>query len=253
MKIKKGQVYALIGARGGSKTIPKKNILNVGGFPLIAFSIVVGKMLPEIERVIVSTDSDEIAKIAKNYGADVPFLRPKEFAQDTSTDLEFIVHALEWLGQNEGSVPEYIMLLRPTSPLRDPKKIKEAFEHIKKHQDSTSLRSAHKIDLTPQKLYGLNDKFFIGLFPQDARPEYHGLPRQSFPPTYKPDGYIDILKSKFILNNPGLTHGDKILAFLTPDTGDIDSINDLEYVKETVDKNKWEIYDHLKKNFKNKK
>ncbi len=247
MKIKKGSVHAIIGARGGSKTIPKKNIVDIGGFPLIAFSIAAGHLTEGVERVIVSTDSEEIAEIAKQYGADVPFLRPKELATDTSLDREFIVHALEWLQKNEGSIPEYLLLLRPTSPLRDPKKITEAIEHIKKHPDATSLRSAHKIEHTPQKMYGLEGNYFVGLFPQDRRPEYHGLPRQAFPSTYKPDGYLDVLKSEFILNNPGLTHGDKILAFFTPDTGDIDSMNDLKYVQSIIDKEKWAIHEHLKK------
>ncbi len=252
-KIKKGSTYAIIGARGGSKTIPKKNIKDVGGFPLIAYSIAAAKLAKDVERVIVSTDSEEIAEVAKKYGAEVPFRRPREFATDTSIDREFIVHALEWLEKHEGSVPQYLLFLRPTSPLRDPKKLSEAIAHIKKFPESTSLRSAHKIELTPQKMYGLEGDYFVGLFPRDKRPEYHGLPRQTFPPTYKPDGYVDVLKSEFILNNPGQTHGDSILAFHTPDTGDIDNMNDLEYVEEILNKNQWEIYEYLKNSFHNQK
>lgn len=248
MKVKKGQIYAIIGARGGSKTIPKKNILDIGGYPLIAFSIAAGKMTPEVERVIVSTDSPEIAEVAKKFGADAPFLRPKEFATDTSIDRDFLVHALEWLLENEDSIPEYLLLLRPTSPLRDPQKISEAIAHIKKFPEATSLRSAHKIDLTPQKMYGLEGDYFTGLFPHDKRPEYHGLPRQAFPPTYKPDGYLDVLKSEFILNNAGATHGDKIIAFITPNTGDIDSMNDLKYVQKIIDEHDWPTHAYLKKN-----
>lgn len=250
MQVKKGQTYAIIGARGGSKSIPKKNILDIGGFPLIAFSIAAGKMTPEVERIIVSTDSQEIADVAKKFGADVPFLRPAEFSTDTSIDREFLVHALEWLQKNEGSVPEYLLFLRPTSPLRDPKKLSEAVAHIKKFPESTSLRSAHKIELTPQKMYALEKDYFVGLFPHEKRPEYHGLPRQAFPSTYKPDGYLDVLKSEFILSNDGLTHGDKILAFFTPDTGDIDNLSDLKYVQKIISEDKWPTYEYLKKHYK---
>ena len=92
--MKKLSIVGIIPARGGSKGIPKKNIKEVGGFPMIAYSVVAGQLVENIERCIVSTDSQEIADIAKSYGADVPFLRPSEFATDSSTDIEFIKHAI---------------------------------------------------------------------------------------------------------------------------------------------------------------
>ncbi len=245
----KKAVYAIIPARGGSKTIPKKNILNIGGYPLIAYSIAAAKLSKTIDRVIISTDSVEIAEISKKYGAEVPFLRPAEISQDMSTDAEFMLHAIKWFKENEGKVADYFVHLRPTSPLRDPQKIDEAVESIFKHPEVNALRSGHKVDTTPQKLFGLVDGYFVGLFPADTRPEYHNLPRQTFPPTYKPDGYVDVLKTEFV-EKTGMVHGDKILAFLTPDTGDIDYLSDLKYVQKVVEERPWAVHEYLKKNFK---
>src|SRR5687767_14237993 len=113
-------IYAVIPARGGSKGVPRKNLRSVSGVPLIAYSIKAALKTPSIERTIVSTDSPEIADVAKNLGADVPFFRPEEISQDRSTDYEFVAHMLEWLQNNEGKIPSQIVHLRPTTPLRDP-------------------------------------------------------------------------------------------------------------------------------------
>lgn len=248
--IQPGKTYAIIGARGGSKNVPQKNIRLIEGFPLIAYSIVAAKLTKGVERVIVSTDSEQIAEIAKKFGAEVPFLRPAELATDHSIDREFIVHALEWLQENERGIPEYLLFLRPTSPLRDPQKITEALELIKNTPDATGLRSAHISDAVPQKMFALNGKYFTGLFPDDTRPEYHGFPRQAFPPSYKADGYTDVLKSATVLSNPDTTYGENILAFVTPDTGDIDVISDLHFVHAMLASKEWEVYEYLKKHYK---
>ncbi len=238
--------YALIPARGGSKSIPKKNIMNLGGFPLIAYSIVAAKLSDSIERIIVSTDSEEIADIAERFGAEVPFMRPKEISQDLSTDREFAVHALQWLRENEGKVPEYLVHLRPTTPLRAPQHIDEAVALIKKYPHATSLRSAHEVQHAPQKWFGLKGAYFEGLFPNDSRLEYHNLPRQSFAPVYKPNGYVDVLKSSVILNSHGF-HGDQILAYIAPDTGDIDHLSDVDFARSQLESGQWEVYEYLLK------
>jgi CMP-N-acetylneuraminic acid synthetase len=175
------KTIALIPARGGSKGVPKKNIYNLGGFPLIAYSIIAAKLAKGVDRVIVSTDSSEIAEISKKFGAEVPFLRPAELATDKAIDKDYIKHALRWLADNEGSYPQYLVNLRPTTPLRDPQHIDDAITLIKSKKEATSLRSGHEIKESPYKLFGLSDGFFRGLFPQDPRPEYYDLTRQSFP------------------------------------------------------------------------
>jgi CMP-N,N'-diacetyllegionaminic acid synthase len=248
-KPKTAGTVAIIGARGGSKAVPGKNVADVGGYPLIAYSIAVAKLTPGIDRVIVSTDSSAIADVAKPYGVEVPFLRPAHLAGDHSTDREFIVHALEWIRKEEGAVPEFVVLLRPTSPLRDPKVVARALEMIKADPEATGLRSAHATSTVPHKMFGLEGRFLRGLFPHDTRTEYHGLPRQAFPLSYKADGYVDILRSSTVLGHPERTFGEHILAFITPDTGDIDHQGDLEHVLSILAADHWDVYEYLKKHF----
>src|SRR3989338_8383279 len=150
---KNKNIIALIPARGGSKSIPKKNIIDVGDFPLIAYSIAAAKMSKHISRIIVSTDSPEIAEVAKRYGAEVPFMRPAEYATDTAIDLDVVKHALGWLQEHENYEPEYVVFLRPTTPLRDPTMIDKAIESILSHSEATSLRSGHEIRESPYKLF----------------------------------------------------------------------------------------------------
>ena len=229
-------VIAIIPARGGSKGVPGKNIMPFMGHPLIAFSIVAALQCGSVSRVIVSTDSEEFARIAKKYGAEVPFLRPSEFATDTSTDREFLLHAMKWFQEHEGTVPEYFVHLRPTTPLRDPALIDQAIENIMACPQATSLRSAHLASKTPYKWFQLDENgFFRGIRPDDHRLEYYNLPRQSFPPVYDPNGYVDIVKSTQVLASES-THGSRILGFITPYSHEIDSLDDLAFLKYLAEK-----------------
>ena len=112
------QVLALIPARGGSKGIPRKNIISIAGRPLIAYTIEQAQRSQHINRVIVTTDDEEIAAVSRSFGAEVPFLRPGAFAQDLSPDIDVFRHALGWLQGHEGYAPELIVHLRPTGPVR---------------------------------------------------------------------------------------------------------------------------------------
>ncbi|MDO8743413.1 MAG: acylneuraminate cytidylyltransferase family protein [Candidatus Azambacteria bacterium] len=242
------KIIAIIPARGGSKSIPKKNIVDLGGFPLIAYSIAVAKLSNIISRVIVSTDSEEIAQVARKYGAEVPFMRPAEFAADTSGDFEVFKHAIEWLKENENYEPEYLVHLRPTTPLRESELIDKGIEDIIRHPEATSLRSGHELRESPHKCFALENGFFVGLFPEDKRPDYANLPRQAFPAAYQPDGYVDVVKRKTIMED-GIFHGSKILGFISPDTGELDRPEDLEFIKFNLNKGHYKIYDYLKNNF----
>ena len=246
---KNKKIIAIIPARGGSKSIPKKNIIDLGGFPLIAYSIVAAKMSKLISRVIVSTDSKEISEISKKYGAEVPFLRPAEFATNTSGDFEVFKHAVDWLKKNEGYLPEYWVHLRPTTPLREPELVDKAIEQFIQNKEATSLRSGHQLRESPHKCFMIENGFFVGLFPEDKRPDYTNLPRQSFPPVYQPDGYVDIIKSQTIMEKD-IFHGENIMAFISPDSGELDRPEDLEFIKFNLNKGRYKIYEYLKNNFK---
>src|SRR5512134_1814031 len=112
------EILALIPARGGSKGIPRKNIRSFAGYPLIAWSIAAARQSACVTRILLSTDDPEIAAVAREYGAETPFLRPAELAQDNTTDLPVFEHAIQWLAQNEGYQPDIVVQLRPTSPIR---------------------------------------------------------------------------------------------------------------------------------------
>lgn len=242
------QTIAIIPARGGSKGVPRKNMREVGGFPLVAYSIAAAKLANRVDRVIVSTDDEEIAAVARKFGAEVPFIRPAEFATDKSPDGHYLRHALSWFTEHEQACPAYLVNLRPTTPLRDPKHIDEAVELMTKNPEATSMRSGHEIRESPYKLFGIKDGYFVGLFPDDPRPEYYDLPRQSFPPVYQPDGYVDIIVTDWILNNDSV-HGPRILAYASPDTGEIDTAEDFKFLQFNLEKQDWEIYRYLKENF----
>ncbi|MBN1526108.1 MAG: acylneuraminate cytidylyltransferase family protein [Candidatus Omnitrophica bacterium] len=250
--MKKSDVIALIQARGGSKGVPKKNIRDLGGFPLIAYSVVACKLAKNIERTIISTDSEEIAEIAKLFGAEVPFMRPAEFARDNSTDKEVIEHALGWFEQNENYAPEYWVQIRPTTPLRDPALLSESVSYIKSRPESTSLVSVHEIEEPPGKMFGMHDGYLQGLCPFDPRPEYFTLPRQAFPPAYFGNGYVDIIKTH-TLKRYRSCYGPRMLAFMTPDTGEVDGPDDFRKLNFFLANQKHPVYDHLCSNYKNLK
>ena len=163
------KIYAIIPAWSGSKGVPKKNIRLLGGHPLIAYSIVAARRCRHIDRVIVSTDSPEIADISGAYGAEAPFLRPAELARDSSTDVEFIRHALDWFQDHEHLQPELLVHLRPTTPLRESALIDSAIDLIASHDEATSLRSAHQVAEPPEKMFRVEDGFLTGLFPPTTR------------------------------------------------------------------------------------
>ena len=229
-------MIAIIPARSGSKGVPGKNIKLLGGIPLFAFSIIAAKMMPSVSRVIVSTDSEEYAQIAIEYGAEVPFLRPNEISGDKSTDFDLFLHALNWFNKNENLIPEYILHLRPTTPLRNPQIMDEAVKLFFENKNlASSLRSGHSAPESPYKWFLKDDNNYFKGLRDDLTPEKVNLPRQSFPSVYIPDGYIDILKSSVILDS-GTLHGDKMLVFESPFCVEVDTKDDFEYLEFQIEK-----------------
>ena len=242
-------VVAVIQARGGSKGVPRKNIRDLGGFPLIAYSVVACKLAKEIERTIVSTDDHEIAEVAKSFGAEVPFIRPAEYARDDSTDKQVFEHAMGWFEKNEGYTPDYWIQIRPTTPLREPAMLDQAVAKIASTPEATSLVSVHEIEESPGKMFGLSDNYLHGLCPMDPRPEYFALPRQAFPPVFFGNGYIDIIKSD-TLKKFNSCYGPRMLSFLAPNTGEVDAEDDFKKLNYFLDHGNFSIYKYLCENFK---
>jgi CMP-N-acetylneuraminic acid synthetase len=246
--MKRCNVIALIQARGGSKGVPRKNIRDLGGFPLIAYSVIACKLAGSIERTIVSTDDEEIAAIAKSFGADIPFMRPAEYARDDSTDKQVFDHALDWFEKNESYAPDYWVQIRPTTPLRDPSLLDEAIAKIRSRPEATSLVSVHEIEESPGKMFGMLDGFLHGLCPMDPRPEYFALPRQAFPPVYFGNGYVDIIKTD-TLKRYKSCYGPRMLAFLAPNTGEVDAEDDFKKLNYFLKSGRHTVYDYLGRNF----
>lgn len=159
--MKKYKIIAIIPARGGSKGLPGKNIKLLAGKPLIAWTIERAKKSKYIDELIVNTDSKEIARVAKKYGAKVPFLRPKELAQDKSSVYDVIFHTLDWFKKN-GSEFEIVILLEPTSPLRKEKDIDNAIKlFLKNYKQADSLVSVGEIHLENPSITLKMDKKYI--------------------------------------------------------------------------------------------
>lgn len=233
---------ALIPARSGSKGIPRKNIKLLGSFPLIAYSIAAARLCKEIGWVVVSTESQEIAETAQYYGASIPFMRPEELALDTSTALDYMKHAIGWLYNNNYKV-ELIIQLLPTTPLRDPDILSTAIKGF--DRGYTSLRSAHELAEPPQKMMQVEYGCFTGFFPDDHRPEYFNLPRQTFPKAYHPNGYIEIIRPG-IVSNCDVLFGSMIMPFITPYTIEVDQPEDFEYLEYLIEKRGHPLLDYLK-------
>ncbi len=240
------KVIAFIPARGGSKGVPRKNIISLGGFPLLAYSIAAARMSRHIERVIVSSESPEIMSIARDYGAETPFVRPMAAASDTATDRDVILHAMHWMAANENHVPEYWVYLRPTTPFRDPQVIDTAVEDLFAQPNATSLRSGHPAPESPFKWFKKDEQgYFVGINPNDPRPEYYNLPRQAFEPVYIPNGYVDIVKASYALDSEKL-QGDKMIGFASPVVEEVDTMDQFSYLEYQLAQHGGPVLDYLK-------
>ena len=233
--MKSYKILAIIPARGGSKGIRRKNLQKLSGKPLIAHTIIAAKKTKSINKIIVSTDDKEIGKISKNNGAEVPFLRPKQISKDTSSIIEVIKHALKFLQENQSYVPDIIILLQPTSPLRTSQLITKTINTLKKSK-ATSVITVSKITKHPYASYWLKNDFlkpFEKNFTKYSR-------RQEFPDLFFPTGAVytfwyDTLK-KF-----NSLYGPKIKPIVVHDEDiDIDNLRDL-FFAEMMLKN-WKKY-----------
>lgn len=241
-------IHALIPARGGSKGVPRKNLHDVAGFPLVAYSIAAALGARCTDTTVVTTDSPEIARVAAQHGAEVPFLRPPQFADDSAPDMAYIGHYLTWLRETGAELPKLLLLLRPTTPLRDPTVLMEAVETFLNRTGATSLRSVHKMAEPPQKQLALDGGWLVGLFPHDPRPEYYNLPRQSFPQSYQPNGYVDVVSVDFVLGE-GALYGDRAIGFETAPVIEIDDPEDMERLEYWLDRHGHPLLDEMRSQY----
>jgi CMP-N,N'-diacetyllegionaminic acid synthase len=170
----------------------------------------------------------EYAEISKNWGADVPFLRPDDISQDNSTDLDFVLHALNFLKDN-GGIPDLLVHLRPTTPFRDPLVVDKAIEFaIKNYENITALRSVHEMSESAYKSFEIGQNgILMTAFARKEDLDQSNMNRQTFPLTYTANGYVDVLLPRHILET-GELHGNKVKPFLTNNTLEVDTEEDFE-------------------------
>lgn len=224
------KTVALIPARAGSKGVPNKNIRDLGGHPLIAWSIQACLKAGSIDRVIVSTDSQDYADLCRALGAEVPFLRPAEIAGDRSTDREFVLHAMDWLAAHDEE-PDHIVHIRPTTPLRSPEWIDRAVVAFRQSSQATALRSVHEMAESAYKTFEIAAAGCLKRVGSDTTElDSANNARQQYPATYSANGYVDVLSTAFVRRS-GLLHGDAVMPFVTPRVTEVDCEDDFAFLE----------------------
>ncbi|MCE7874981.1 acylneuraminate cytidylyltransferase family protein [bacterium CPR1] len=212
------RVLGVVTARGGSKGIPRKNIMILAGKPVIAYSIQHAIESRHISRALVSTDDAEIAEVAKAWGGDVPFLRPAEYAQDLSPDSDVFRHALLWLQAHEGRLPDAVVHLRPTGPVRRVALIDAAIDLLLAHPEADAVRSVALALQTPYKMWQIGeDGFMKPILRIEGIPDSQSIPRQRLPKVYWQNGYVDVIRPRAILEKQSMW-GDHVLPFVVEET-----------------------------------
>lgn len=224
------EVLAIIPARSGSKSVKNKNIRVVNGKPLMAYSIEHALRSSRINRVIVSTDDPGYAEIALANGAETPFLRPKEYAQDSSLDIDVFRHALRYLEENEGYVPDVVVQLRPTYPIRDVADIDRMVEIMENDPSIDSVRCIAPAKEIAYKMWKQDDKGFISPILTDIAEAYN-MPRQQLPQIYYQNACIDVIRTKVITEGDSMS-GKKIMGYKMSHNFDIDTEEELKKAEE---------------------
>lgn len=208
---KNKKTLGIITARGGSKTIPRKNIKPLAGKPLIAYTIKAAKDSKLLTRCIVSSDDQEIIKISKKYGAEVPFVRPKELAGDKSGSIEVVQHAIRWLRENDGQEYDYVMILQPTSPLRTGQDIDECIKKIVDNNADSVMSMFELVDFSLKKLKKIENGLILPLVEDEGKKSSR---HQDLEKIYKRNCAIYLTRVDLI--ERGDLFGKKSLAYLMP-------------------------------------
>lgn len=224
------KILCLILARGGSVRVPTKNIKKLGRYPLIYYTIHAAKKSKYINRIIVSTDDEEIARIAKKYGAEVPFYRPKEISKTDSTELAAFEHALGWLKEHEGYVPDLIVKLFPTAPFRKTESIDKAIELMLANPQADSVRSVTLCSEHPYKMWIIEGGRLRSFIPPNQKPrEAHTFAYQVLPKVHIQNAAIDVTKPSNIWEKKSVT-GTEIIPFVMDEIESIDINTPLDFL-----------------------
>ncbi len=236
MPEKQNTILALIPARSGSKRVPDKNIRSLAGHPLIAYSIAAALQSKIFKTVIVSTDSERYADIARHYGAEVPFLRPAKIAGDTSPDIEWVEYTLNQL-RNSGQDYGYFSILRPTSPFRLPDTIRRAWHEFQAQEGVDSLRAVEKCQQHPGKMWVVRGNRMMPLLPiGPAEQPWHSSQYQALPEVYVQNASLEIAGTDVVFEERTIA-GNILMPFFTKEFEGFD-------VNSNYD---WDLAEHLVK------
>lgn len=231
-------IIALIPARGGSKGIKNKNIIRIKKKPLIYYSIDIAKKIKLVNEVYVSTDSERIKKISVSLGAKVPFLRPKKYSEDNSSDLQVFKHFYNWYTKKNKKKIDLILHLRPTTPFRSNSTVIKAIKLMLNNPSYSSLRTFSKSDFSPFKTWTKKNSIAKPLFRKIIKGrEIHSLGRQLLPTTYKHIGYLDIINPELTIKNKSMV-GKKVCFFEIDEKKekfiDLDTYEDLKILSNLI-------------------
>ena len=218
-------IFGLIPARGGSKGIPFKNIKPLAGKPLIAWTIETALACPELNRVVVSTDDEKIAEVARQYNAYVPFLRPSELAQDDTPDFPVYNHFLSWLDEHEKYYPDMVVWLRPTTPLRTVHDIEAAIQLLI-DSDLDFVRSVSSAEHHPYWMKRLDGGLLTPFIDVIDEGKYYR--RQLLPPAYRLNGAVDVIRCSSAAKNRQLYKG-RVGGYVMPLERGIDLDSELDF------------------------
>lgn len=229
------KVLFLVTARGGSKGVSRKNIREIGGLPLIAYKIIAAKKCKYDKRIIVSTEDEEIAQISKKYGAEIPFIRPKELATDIANSIDVVKHAILWLEVNDPQKYEYICLLEPSSPFASYDDLNEALD-LMVESNADTLLSVKATDVNTAFIHTLDARGRLSKF-YYAIKELNSVRRQDMPTEYTMNGCMYIAKWEYFKENQSF-HSENSMPYIMDEKNsiEIDSMFNYEMARFMVEK-----------------
>lgn len=227
-------VLYLITARGGSKGVPRKNIKKIKGIPLVAYKIIAAQRCGYEGRIIVSTDDDEIADVAKKYGAEVPFIRPDYLASDTASSMDVVEHAIEWLDRNDNTEYQFVCLLEPSSPFATPVDLHDALKMII-DRNADTLLGMKKVEVNRKFIWELDENGGLSLFYKSIYGD-EKIRRQDQKPEYTMNGCMYIAKMGYFREHK-IFHSVNSIPFIMPEERsiEIDDMNQFNYAKYCVE------------------
>lgn len=229
------KVLFIITARGGSKGVPRKNIVPLNGYPLIAYKIIAAKKCRYDSRIIVSTDDEEIAGVAKQYGAEVPFMRPAELATDQADSMDVLAHAIDWVSKNDTSRYDYLCLLEPSSPFASYIDLDNAIEMIIQKKADTLL-SVKEAEVSSAFIHSLDEDGKLSIF-YDSIIQMKSVRRQDQKAEYTMNGCIYLAGYDYFVRNR-LFHSKNSVPYIMPPEAsvEIDSMLDYEVARMILEK-----------------